>query len=457
MAGQPLTRRWHRRLAGIGLALCWSMAVGETTLVDTGGFRLTGQLEAGLGLFDTIGTNFGSGRVDVRTGRNTGDADWSEGYLHPGLNAAYPLGAGATLFGGASAVASFTGGEGDASGYTHAGDGRNNVETAYLGWRSAELFAGTLGTDALEASYGRQTFEVGDGFLIKNGSADQFGKGAFWLAPRAAFERAGLLRLSTQSVHADLFYLKSDQDQDDTELGGLNLEYRRADVGGLGLLYFRVLDAGTPTNLGPREGMDVYSVRVSELQPPALPGVSLWGEYVYQGGSGRDARFDASAWYLEAQYQWSERPWSPALSVRWAQFSGDPDPADRRRRDFDPFFYGWTRGWGTWYQGEVTGEYLLFNSNQRNCMVQLRLSPSEALTVGTIYYRFWLDQPHYFGTPVAARHLADEWDLYADWAIREHWSLSAAYGIAFPGSAAVAAFGDNQRFQLFELAVYLHY
>jgi len=441
----------------IGPALLSAQAVaGPEETAPGEALSVSLDLEAGIGGFTTHGTNFGAGRVDVRSGDVTGNTSWSEGYAKPNVGAEYATGAAGTVYGGLSAVGAFTGGEGDAAGYTRSGDGRVSMETAFLGWRSGGLFSEGWGEDAVDLSYGRQEFQVGDGFLIQDGNLDQFNKGAYWLAPRRAFRRAGLVRLNTAPVRADLFYLESDRDQDDTELAGVNLEYRRESLGTLGLMYFEVLDSGSPTVFGARDGMDVVSLRVNGLTLPALPNLSLWGEYVSEGGGARDGDIDAHAWYVEGDYSLSAWPWSPTLSYRYSRFSGDPDPDDDKRRDFDPFFYGWSRGWGTWFQGEVTGEYLLFNSNQVTHMLHLSASPSEAFSGGVIAYRFDLDQDNYYGTPVSGRHFADELNLYLDWTVNEQVSVSAAYGIAVPRTAAKELFGDK-RFQLAELAVYVSF
>jgi hypothetical protein len=424
----------------------------DETAVD--GLSFTLGLEAAIGGFLTRGTNFGAGRIDVRTEEPTGEADWGEGYIKPVVSAEFPTPATGTLYGGLSGIASATVGDGDAAGFTHSGDGGAAVETAFLGWRSGRLFAEPWGEDVLDLSYGRQEFQVGDGFLILDGNLDQFEKGTYWLAPRLAFQQAGLVRINTEPVRADLFYLDSDRHQDHTKLAGINLEYKTS--GTLGLMYFHVLDSGTPTTFGARDGMDVLSVRVNELTFPALPNLSLWGEYVSEQGGGRDGDVDARAWYLEGQYSFAEWAWSPTLSYRYASFSGDPDPDDDRRQDFDPFFYGWSRGWGTWFQGEVTGEYLLFNSNQLNHMLHLSLQPAESLSVGAIAYRFNLDTNNYYSTPVSDRHFDDEINLYLEWTLTEQLSITAAYGIAFPGTAAKERFGD-ERFQVVELAAYLSF
>lgn len=426
----------------------------ETTFSPSEGLTLGLGLEAGIGGFLSRGTNFGAGRVDLRSGREGGDTSWGEGYLEPGIGLDYALPSAGTLYGGTSAVAALTAGEGDPSGSTRGGDGRIDLETAFLGWRSGRLLTDTLGEDALDLSLGRQEFTVGDGFLISDGHFDRLDDGAYWLAPRSAFQGTGLARLRAGPVHGDLFYLAADESQDETEIAGLNLELAQGGLGTLAALAFRVLDSGTPTVYGPRDGMEVLSLRASEVTLPALPDLALSGEYVSEAGSGRDGRFDASAWYLQGRYALGGLPWSPTLGYRYARFSGDADPEDQIRRDFEPFFYGYT-DWGTWYQGEVTGEYLLFNSNQVTQMVHLTAHPSESLGLGAIYYGFDLDVPNYDGTPVTSRDFADELDLYLDWTINAQVTLSLGYGIAFPGRAAREVFGDGERFQVVELSLAL--
>lgn len=438
------------------LMLCpIAAAQAERPLVDTKGTSLSVGLEAGFGLFGTNGANFGAGRFDLRTDDSSSEARWQEAYIKPYLDFEQAAGDSGTLYGGAAAVAAWTGGDGDVGGYTNTRDDQIDIEALYAGWRSGDLLASSLGEDALDLSYGQQDFQLGDGFLIWDGNLDQFDKGVYWLGLRTALRRAGLVRVNTQPVRADLFHLEADRDHDDTELAGLNLEYADEAFGTLGAMYFHVLDAGAPNNWGARDGMDVWNLRAGEITLPSIPDLSLSAQYVRQTGSGRDARFDARAWYVELQYGFKSLPWSPSLSYRYAHFSGDPDTNDDKRQDFDPFFYGWSRGWGTWYQGEITGEYLLFNSNQNNHMLQLAASPREDLEIGLILYRFDLDQPEYYGTPVSSKRFADELNLYADWSLNDNVSISAAYAVAAPREAAEEAFGDDDSFQLFELALYV--
>jgi hypothetical protein len=426
-------------------------AAADITLVRRDNLDVVMGVEIGAGYFRTENTNFGSGRVDFRSGENTGDAQWTEGYLEPILSGTYRFEGAGRLYGAVSGVGARTGGDGDALGLTDGGDGEVDLESLFLGWSSGGAFAESWGEGLLDVSYGRQEFQVGDGFLIYDGNFDALDKGAFWLAPRSSFERAGLLRINSSPVRADLFCLQSDETQENTELAGVNVEYLDEGLGTLGAMYFHVLDADPPNLWYPRDGVDVVSLRAAEIRFAALENLAFWGEYVWERGGGQDGDKDAAGWYLEARYSLPGVTWAPRLSYRYASFSGDDDPDDDTSRDFDPFFYGFSRGWGTWFQGEITGNYLLFNSNQTNHMVHLAASPTGTLELGAIYFNFSLDKNNYFGTPVTSDDFADEINLYVDWSVNDNLSISAVYGVAFPGDAAKQALGDDDLFHLFQV------
>lgn len=427
------------------------LAAADNTVVSGDKLSVGASVEVGAGYFDTRGTNFGAGRVDFRDGDNTGDAQWAEGYLEPGLTGSYQLKEAGKLYGGISVVGAFTAGDGDPLGLTEGGDGDIDFESLFVGWSSGEAFADSWGEDVVDLSYGRQEFQVGDGLLIHDGKLDALDDGALWLAPRASFERTGLVRINTSPVRGDLFYLKSTRTHDYTELAGVNIEYIREGLGTFGAMYFHVLDSDEPIFWYPRDGVDVLSLRANEISVSGLKNLAFWGEYILETGDGKFGEKDATGWYVEFQYSFPAVAWAPRLSYRYASFSGDADPDDNKSKDFDPFFYGFSRNWGTWYQGEIVGNYLLFNNNQTNHMVHLAMSPTDALELGAIYFNFLLDKKNYFGTPVTSDDFADEINLYADWTISDKLSASAVYGVVFPGDAAKQAFEDDDPFHLFQV------
>lgn len=340
-----------------------------------------------------------------------------------------------------------TRGGGDAGGFTRDNPEDFDSEQLFIGWSSGRLFE-ALGDNALDLSFGQQDFQVGDGFLIWDGNFDTASDAAFWLAPRTAFRPAGIIRLNTEPIRGDAFYLRGDEDNDNAELFGANLEYMHEGYGTIGATFFRITDSDDEVFL--RDDMNVFSIRAADVTIPAAPNLAFRGEYVRQWG-GDAIDIDADAWYVEAGYSLADvLPWSPTLSYRFSFFSGDEDPTDGDNENFDPLFYGFSRGYGTWFQGEITGEYLLFNSNQLTHMVQLAAAPTDSLEVGALYFHFDLDEKQYFGTPVTDTDFADEVNLYANWTINENVFLSAVAAIAFPGDAAKQVFGDDEDYKLFE-------
>ena len=106
------------------------------------------------------------------------------------------------------------------------------VDEAWLGWNSGSLFADSLGEDAVDLSFGRQDFDLGSGFLIWEGATNGGNRGAYWLAPREAFEMTGIAKLETHGFIGRAFYLEPDDDPDtETKLLGLDVEYALAEGG----------------------------------------------------------------------------------------------------------------------------------------------------------------------------------------------------------------------------------
>ena len=449
-------RRCARALCGLATSLAALLAQAEWSAPLGQDGRVDGTLEFGFGGFGNWGTNFGVGRFDPNTGVPEGDPTFGEVYVEPALDFSHSLGAHGEWYGRLSTVAALTVGDGDPAGFTSGGDGQIALEAANLGWRSGGT-EDSAHRPVFDVSVGPQEFDVGDGFLIDDGNFDAGDDGATWLLPRQAFRRAFVGRMDFRAIHVDAFFLEADRDQENTAIAGTNVEYRVGE-GHVGVMFFEVVDTDVPNLYAARDGMETYSVRVNDLRWPALPNVAVHGEYVRQTGAGDDGDFDAEAWYGEAAYTFSGLPWSPTLSYRHAYFSGDADPTDSTRREFEPFFYGFDkRGWGTWFQGEIGGGWYLYNANQQNHYVHLSAAPTEAWSVGLVGLRYELAESNFLGTPVAESHFGDEFNAYADWSVTDYLVLSLAYGVMRPGQAAIEVFGDDENFHTLEGAAYFSF
>ena len=167
--------------------------------------------------------------------------------------------------------------------------------------------------------------------------------------------------------------------------------------------------------LAQRDGMDVYGLRFEQrILDEAL---TLRGELAHQRKNTRE-----NAWALEPAWTFSELPGQPTLSLRYSRFS----------EEWDPLFYGFTRGYGTWFQGEVAGNYAgPFNSNTEVWRLGLEGSLNESLHLGLLAYDFssrdTTNQPDMGGR---------EFNLYAEWLPIDWLYVSPLLGWYSPNKSA---------------------
>lgn len=415
-----------------GIAIPAASAVEISSSED---YQLNADLELAAGIF----TSDKSYLYDT----DQDGAQWQEGYLKYGLSGNYSLGNGAAVYGGVNAVSSGTWGDGDAGGFS-TGDERNtDLEDAYVGFKSGDLLP-FLGYNGLDVSFGSQNFVIGDGFLI-NGDALNLGEGlngggldfdrggAYWLAARKAFKRTAVARIGGDSgLRSDLFWIESDnRAQADTELSGINLEYVSAH-GTFGLMHLKGLgvnESYAPAlGLTARDGQDTTSLRYqgnAGVEP-----LFLSAEFVTQN-QGDASREDANAWYLEAGWSFDQQVWSPSVNIRYSTFD----------EDFDPLFFGFNRGYGTWFQGEVAANYAgPFSSDVDILHIGLKAYPAPNVAVGALFFDF-SDTARGTGSLDS-----QEIDLYAEWAINDHVFLSPLIGFFKPEKRAAdggSQFQDN--------------
>lgn len=436
-------------LLAIAVILLPSLAKAELSILDKGGLKMGLSLEMAAGVFSSQNLNY--------FGDAEEDKGYFDGYIKPVLNLSYATSGAGNFYGGLSYAATGSYGD-DIPGLVTSNSEGFKSEQAYIGWKSGTLLS-ALGEDVFDISIGEQEFQIGDGFLIYDGEFD--GRyGAYWTAPHKSFDETAIVRLNTQLVRADFFYLKSDADYADTELYGINVEHVNETLGTLGAAYMKVTDSNDGVFLYEnRKGMDLYSIRGqgTPFASAGLENLFLAFEYANESNGDRVEK-DASAWYAEAGYTLAALPWNPTLSYRYAFFSGDEDATDSEDQNWDPMFYGFSRGWGTHFMGEIVGEYFLFNSNQKTQMVKLNLQPTDCLDVGAIYYDFKLDEKNVYGAPVTSDEFASEVNLYADYAVNDNLWLTAVFAYARPETAWKEVNGGTaEDTKLFEIAAFLYF
>ncbi|WP_374438935.1 hypothetical protein [Pseudomonas panipatensis] len=413
-----MTRTHALRPTLLALLLASGGSASAYSLYSTDDTHLDANLTAVFALFHS------QQRYNQTGTLSEGASSWQEGFIKYGLSGDQRLGDAGSVYGAFAMLSSATWGDGDAAGFTDGSERTSKIEDAYAGWRSGKLFP-LLGEDGIDLSAGRQNIVVGDGFLI-DGDALNLGKGladgqydrggAYYLAGRRSFDETAVLRLGgKQGWRGDVMRLKSDNPaQAKPELYVGTLEHV-ADAGTLGLTYIDITDIdenfASSAQLQ-RKDMKTYSLRGQGNA--GIQNLFLSGEYAWQDK--RHAE-DENAWYLEAGWTFAETPWKPYVSYRFSRFS----------EGYDPLFYGFSRGFGTWFQGEVAGNYAgPFSSNTRVHNIGAKINPLDNLDVGLQWFDF-----HTLNNDLGNLS-AHELDLYADWIVNTHLTITPLIGLYQP-------------------------
>ena len=434
--------RFVRGLLAVGLPLSAQVALAGSTFED-GNLKGEFNLTAGGASITTRNVNFGSGRIDQRSGKNDGKKiDWQEFYVKPGVKLDYALSPDFSVLGGASVVAATTLGDGDAGGFTRSSDGKVSSEELFAGFKAGEW----------KLTAGRQNFLVGSGFIVMDGNLDQKKDGAYWLGPRTAFNDSAVLAWDHGALKSQAFTLRTDDDLGDFRMTGVNLDYTLDEQVTLGAMALKVKALGPKGSTLPRhrDGMQVYNLRALNAKVPGVSALTLNAEYAVERGSGEGVEYAANAWYGQADYAFNNVPLTPVFGYRYASFSGDDNLTDNRQKAWDPLSKGFV-DWSTWLVGDVVGNYLLFNSNENVQQFSLKTHLNETLTLGAIHYQFWLDEKNYMGAAVSDRRFADESVVYLDWTPSPSFYTSLSYNWVKPLAAAKQVFGDDRKFSALEV------
>jgi len=364
---------------------------------------------------------------------------WFEGFVRPGLSAVYTLPSSSEIYGKVSVAGERTyGSVPDAFGADVSSFGPEDLS---IGWRSGETLP-KLGSNALDFVFGRTQYELGHGFLLFDGAAEGGSRGGYWTNARKAFELAAIGRLKPGAHTVEAFYLDKDELKEaDTgsRLAGANYEYRFGSESSIGVTYMKW---AAHTDLMPaRDGLNVFNIRAYVSPLRATPGLSFEAEYASERNS--DA-LRSNAWTVQSAYELSKVTWKPKLTYRYAFFQGD-DPDTTANEAFDPLFPGF-HDWGTWWQGEIAGEYFLSNSNLVSHLVRAHVVPNDAVSGGLLFFNFSLDKPGSEGPGVTAIDLVFETDAYVDWKVNDNFSVSFVGAYADPGTAVQQISGRTKNF-----------
>jgi hypothetical protein len=400
-------------------------------------------------------TNAFFGRPEVLTAGNPladnpagkGTTSWLESSVQAGLYGLTALNERVSGFAGGSYIYSASVGP---ELFTDRTRTHGHVEDAYVGMIGTNT-TGSGGIRQMALLYGRKSFQVDSGMILRLSSANGGDRAALQSNPRNAADRLTLAQFTYDAHRLELFRLDPDELEpvdSGTVVDGINYEGHLRPNLRLGAMLLRVPESGfayyTNTDVFSREGLRVADVRLA-LDPPAgRPGLYAKGEFARQ--THRDFDMDARAGYAEIGYQFSESAWRLAPSYRYSRFSGD-DPGTAAFERWDPLFAG--GGGDEWVQG-LNQYKVVQTSNVIAHRFMARLQPAPRWDLTPQFWMFEADTLNNLGgaqalSTLSAKDLGREVNLTARYisSAKLIYVFSAAYTI--PGEALRDALNDDYR------------
>ncbi|MEG2066193.1 MAG: alginate export family protein [Tannerellaceae bacterium] len=342
------------------------------------------------------------------------------------------------LYGGASYIASFSAGR---ELFTDRSRFYGAVEDAFVG-----LVGGKRSLNGHNFSYnvlyGRKQFVLGNGWLIVNTSMNGQKRAGLQINPRWAAKNLFQAGITWDKLLLQAFQMRPNElpiFNSHTIINGLNLELGtnsqiqpaisvlhspRSDV------RYYLPDGSSHT----RNGLWVYNLRFFGNQPANRPGLFYKTEVGYQ--TNPHFKMRAYAGYAQAGWNFTRTPGAPAVSYRFAYFSGD-NPATVAYERWDALYTG---GNGEqWVQGSNMYK-IVQNSNEMSHLVQLVYSPFPKIQTVTQIWAFLAPQTNNLGgnpalSVLQSNYYGTELNLTVKYFHSRRWYFHLNTALTFPGEA----------------------
>lgn len=401
-----------------------------------------------------------NGNPLVSKPEGAGYAGWLEGFASLGIYGVVKIFPKINLnvYGGINYLVSFS--AGDAL-FTNKSRFYGAVEEAYAGFISAgRTKRGHM--YHYNILYGRKQFTLGDGFLIINTSMNGDNRAALQLNPRWAAKDIFLAGFGWDRLAFQMFRLEPNELpilNSHTVINGLNLELGNKDRILIGASFLQVPKSGfryylPDGNVHTREGLQVYNLRVFRSAPAGKGGFFFKAEGAYE----RSSKFDMNAWayYGEVGWRFSTSKTSPAISYRYATFSGD-NPNTKSYNRWDALYTGGTGE--QWVQGSNMYK-IVQNSNEISHRLQVSLMPVKKFQiVGQVWFFYAPQELNLGGNPalsmMKSKIYGSEYNLTLKFFYSRNWYFHLNTAYTLPGNAIRDIVSDTKDW--FCLSVFARY
>lgn len=403
----------------------------------------------GIGLYNEVNALFGQGAsfaetnpiADNPSGEET--RFWLESYVEPGLSGITELGrSNIYWYGEVSALAS---GRNTDDIYSSGSTIFLDVERLYSGFLAAGL--GQKKNMVINANYGRNFFQLNDGFLFSklSGSSNAGQRGSVYSSSRKAFEKNGNVSLQWGKYRFSGHFLEQQELLKDRQL---NTNYAIATFNfnnnknvDAGISYISTTGGkaqyATPDGTFAKKGM--YTIN-PKLWLTNIGGSGLFfkTEMAWQSHSSQD--MNAYAWYSGIGYNLTSVKTTPSIYYRYATMTGDDADTDTYER-FDPMLTG---GLGNWVQG-LNFRKVLGNGNIVSHRVEITSWISPSISVSLDYFYLRANTLNNLGglTPISKlenEELGHEASLTVKGLLQGHYTLLGILSYSLPGKGLDDAF-----------------
>lgn len=403
--------------------------------------ELTFILNGAAGLYNEVNPFFAEGKAFTQGNPIADDPGgsgvrfWGETFIEPGIGGIIELGkSGIYTYGALTGLFSA---RNTNDIYSSGAAAYGAIERLYAGIVFTRLSKKGLN---LNISYGRQTFQLNDGFLISkySGSSNAGFRGSVYLNSRTSFNKAGLIKFNSKYWAVQMFYLEPQElyrfNSNHTTYAGSYVGFNNNKHWDVGIAYInRVRGKGnyqTEDGTLKQKGLYVVNPKVW-ISNIAGKGLFFKSEYAFEGHSSGDMR--ANAWYAGAGIDLNRLGWKPMFYYRYAFMQGQKADSKYYTR-FDPMLTG---GLGDWVQG-INMRKVLGNGNIITHRIQARINPLPSLDISLDYFHLAANSYINKGglAPISqlkSKKLGDELTLTTHWYINRHFMLLGLCSFAFPG------------------------
>lgn len=410
-------------------------------IIETNSAELSFMLNGAAGLYNENNAFFSEG-VALTQGNpiandpaGKGVRFWGEAFVEPGLAGIIKLWkSNIYTYGAASVLIS----------------GRNTADIyssgAHMYTAFEKLYAGVLFTRIgkananLNISYGRQTFQLNDGFLFSkfSGSSNAGNRASVYLNSRTCYHAAGLIKLDTRRWNIQGFYLVPEQlfksQQNTVAYVGGYAGYNDNRHWDIGFAYINRIKSNqtyaTPQGAINQKGLYVLNPKIW-ISNIGNTGIFFKSEYAFEGNSAKQIK--ANGFYIGLGADLQKLKMRPMFYYRFAYMQGDDENSHRYTR-FDPLLTG---GLGDWVQG-INMRKILGNGNIISHRIQARFNPTPSLDFSVDYFHLRADTYTNLGSmaplsELKSKKLGDEVTVTSHWYINSNFMLLGLFSYAIPG------------------------